>query len=139
MKFPSSNASKYGAKKAEVDGIKFDSQGEAKRYKYLKELEVFGIIEDLQLQKKYILIPAQYEEGRITKRGTFKRGKSIEGACSYYADFEYTYKGKRIVEDYKGVRLDVYIIKRKLMLWRYNIRIYETEKWNDPPGGGADV
>lgn len=129
------SSSKYMAKAVKMDDHTFDSQGEARRYRYLKGLVEQGIIEDLELQKKYVLIPAQYEEGRITKRGTFKRGKVIERECAYYADFEYTYNGKRIVEDFKGIRLEAYKLKKKLMLWRFNIRIHETRKWDDPLGG----
>lgn len=127
--------SKYMAKAARIDGHTFDSQGEARRYLYLKDLLDKNIIQDLEMQKKYVLIPSQYEEGTITKRGTFKRGKIIERECAYYADFEYTYNGKRITEDFKGLRLEAYKIKKKLLLWRFNIRIHETKKWSDPLGG----
>ena len=49
--------SKYGANKVEVDGIKFDSQRESKRYIELKQLERAGIIKDLQLQVVFELQP----------------------------------------------------------------------------------
>ena len=70
----------------------------------------------LREQVSYELIPAQ--------RGA--DGKVIERACSYVADFVYTDKnGNTVVEDTKGVRTDVYVIKRKLMLKVYGIRITE--------------
>ena len=106
--------SKYGAKKVNVDGITFDSQKEARRYKDLSLLERAGRIQDLRLQVKYELIPAQRIDGKV-----------VERACSYVADFVYTENGKTVVEDTKGFKTQEYIIKRKLMLWVHGIRIKE--------------
>ena len=103
---------KYHASKTELDGIRFDSRKEAARYSELKLLERAGAIRDLQLQVPFELIPKQ--EG--------------ERACTYVADFVYTdtRTGRQVVEDAKGMRTDVYKIKRKLMLWRHGIRISEV-------------
>ena len=49
---------KYGNKKVQVDGITFDSRKEANRYAELKMLEKCGAIKQLELQKKFVLIPA---------------------------------------------------------------------------------
>lgn len=117
--------SKYGARNTVVDGITFDSKKEANRYRELKMLERAGEICGLRLQVPFELIPAQYEEtGEVyTKgknKGKPKRGKCIEKAVVYYADFVYQNMGSdRIVEDVKGMRTPVYIIKRKLFRWRY--------------------
>ena len=113
-----------------VGGIKFDSKKEGVRYKELKMLERAGIIQDLQRQVKYVLIPAQYEpSGEIytkgKEKGKPKKGKLIERECAYYADFVYTENGKTVVEDTKGVKTPEYIIKRKLMLYVHNIKIKE--------------
>ena len=135
--FHSSKPSKYRAEPTVIDGIRFDSKGEAKRYTYLKELEEMGVIENLKRQQKYVLIPSQYDFGVITKKGTFRKGKLLERECAYKSDFEYEYKGEHIVEDFKGMKTDSYRIKRKLMLWKHGVRIYEARKWNEPPGGGA--
>ena len=121
---------KYKNRKIIVDGIKFDSKKEATRYKELKMLEKAGIIQDLQRQVKYVLIPAQYEpSGEIytkgKEKGKPKKGKLIERECAYYADFVYTENGKTVVEDTKGVKTPEYIIKRKLMLYVHNIKIKE--------------
>ena len=43
------------------------------------------------------------------------RGKVIR-AISYYADFVYTEKGKLIIEDCKGMKTQVYKLKKKLLL-----------------------
>lgn len=122
---------KYGARKTIVDGVVFDSKKEAKRYVELKALEEAGVISDLRRQVKYVLIPPQrefsneiYKSG--PKKGCFKPGRLIERECAYIADFQYTENGKLVVEDTKGVRTKEYIIKRKLMLHEYCIRIREV-------------
>lgn len=98
-----------------IDGITFDSKKEANRYCELKLLEKAGEITHLQRQVKYELIPAQRLDGKV-----------VERAVHYIADFVYKDKdGELIVEDTKGFRTADYIIKRKLMLWVYNIRIKE--------------
>ena len=118
--------SKYGAKKVEYDGITFDSKKEAMHYGELRLMEKAGIIQNLQRQVKYILIPAQYEPDIIGPRGGHKRGALIERECAYIADFVYESDGKTVVEDSKGFRTTEYIIKRKLMLHVYGIRIKEV-------------
>lgn len=118
--------SKYGAKKTVVDGITFDSRKEARRYGVLKALEQDGEISDLQRQVPYELIPEHREPDIIGPRGGHKKGKLIESACKYVADFVYIRNGEQVVEDVKGVRTPEYRIKRKLMYDRFGIRIKET-------------
>lgn len=124
--------SKYRNKKVCFDGIEFDSKLEASRWIYLKGLENRGLISSLQRQVKYILIPAQYEPStefykRGDKKGLPKTGKLIEKPVTYIADFVYTDNGgNTVVEDTKGFKTPDYIIKRKLMLERYGIRIKEV-------------
>jgi len=50
----------------------------------------------------------------------------VERACFYIADFVYSQDRKVIVEDTKGFKTKDYIIKRKLMLHKYGIRIKEV-------------
>ena len=108
---------KYGNMKTEIDGITFASKHEAQRFAELKLLERAGEISDLQLQRVFTLIGAQRD----------KDGKVIERPCKYIADFAYKDQtGKLIVEDAKGLRTDVYRIKKKLMLSIYGIRIQEV-------------
>lgn len=122
---------KYNNKKVMIDGIKFDSKKEAKRYQELKMLEQAGHITDLKRQAKYVLIPAQYEPTsevytKGKESGKLKKGRLIERECAYYADFVYSTKGgELVVEDTKGVKTPEYIIKRKLMLYVHNIKIKE--------------
>lgn len=117
---------KYGNKKTTVDGITFDSLKEAKRYKELSLMERAGMIQDLQRQVKYILIPAQREPDTVGARGGVHKGKLIERECSYVADFVYKEKGQPIVEDTKGMQTKDYILKRKMMLYFHGIKIKEV-------------
>lgn len=120
------NTNKYHAKKTVVDGITFDSSKEAHRYQELKMLEKAGEISDLRMQVEYVLIPEQREPYTIGKRGGITKGKVIERKCSYVADFVYKENGETVVEDVKGMRLQDYKIKRKLMLYLNGIRIREV-------------
>ena len=120
---------KYHNRKVKTtDGIVHDSQREANRWIELKLLERAGKIVNLKRQVKYVLIPAQYDEPIVSLKGKVKKGKLIERECGYVADFEYQDKdtGELVVEDTKGVRTKDYIIKRKLMLSVYGIRIKEV-------------
>ena len=81
--------SKYGAKKCEYDGIKFDSQKERDRYIELKLLEKGGAIRDLQLQVPFVL-----------QDGFEFNGKKIL-PIKYIADFTYWANGELVIEDVK--------------------------------------
>lgn len=121
---------KYRNKKVTLDGIEFDSRKEAQRWFELKMLERAGEIQALQRQVKYILIPKQvetYERYGKTGKRLADGERVIEKECAYYADFVYMDNRTRklVVEDTKGMRTDAYIIKRKLMLERFGIRIKE--------------
>lgn len=122
---------KYFNKCVIVDGIEFQSQREAQRYWELCQLEKAGEINNLLIQQPFVLVPTQREPDIPCKRGNgFKQGKVIEKAITYIADFTYTTKdGELIVEDVKGYRKGqayaVFTIKRKLLLYFYNIRIKE--------------
>ena len=119
--------SKYHAKETVVDGIRFDSAGEARRYSELKLLLRSGEISDLRRQVPFVLIPTQREPPTVGPRGGVRVGKCIEQSVVYYADFVYrTRSGETVVEDTKGVRTEAYKIKRKLMLWIHGIRIKEV-------------
>lgn len=109
--------SKYHAVRVRLGEERFDSKKEARRYQELLLLQRAGEIQNLQRQVRYLLIPAQYDED----------GKCIERMVNYNADFVYKTKdGALVVEDVKGKRTPEYIIKRKLMLSVYGIRIKET-------------
>lgn len=115
---------KYNARKCSLGDQVFDSQKERARYKELCLMERAGVIKDLKRQVKYELIPAQYSKKHKTKKGT---PKCVEKAVTYVADFVYWDKelGCLVVEDVKGMRTEVYKIKRKLMRWVHGISIKE--------------
>lgn len=120
---------KYHARKVTVDNWTFDSHKEANRYTELKLLERTGKISELNMQVPFELVPAQREPDTIGIRGGVKRGKVIEKSVVYYADFVYKDKdGNTVVEDTKSkiTKTKEYVIKRKLMLYRYGIRIKEV-------------
>lgn len=98
---------KYRAKKTVIDGIKFDSKKEAKRYIVLKALEGKGEIEKLMLQPRFLL-----------QEGFRKNGKAYR-KIEYVADFMYEQDGKLIIEDVKGIKTDVYKLKQKLFEKKY--------------------
>ena len=119
--------SSRGNKKVTLHGIEFDSMKEARRYSELRLLELSGEIRDLKVHVTFELIPAQYEPSTVGKRGGIRKGKCLERACKYIADFTYyDREGQYVVEDSKGFREEDYRIKRKLMLYLKKIRIKET-------------
>ena len=78
-----------------------------------------GEIKNLRRQVKYVLIPSQRDEA----------GKVVERECAYYADFVYEQDGREVVVDVKSPitrKNHEYIIKRKLMLFRYGICVKEV-------------
>lgn len=93
--------SKYNAKKVEYDGHIFDSIVERDYYIYLK---LNGLIEHIELQPRYELIPA------------FKKQRKME----YIADFEVTYlDGTVEVIDIKGMATETAKVKAKLFRYLY--------------------
>lgn len=127
---------KYNARKATApDGQRFDSVKEMNRYCELKLLERSGKIRDLRRQVKFELVPVQrgespgvYKAG--PQKGMPKPGSVTEQAVNYVADFCYRKGNEYIVEDVKGCRkgaaYDLFVIKRKLMLYVHGIRIKEV-------------
>lgn len=106
----SGKRSKYKAIKTTIDGIKFDSKKEAKRYQELKLLQKVNYIKDLKLQVPFVLIEkSQY-------------GRQIK----YVADFTYIENGELVVEDTKGFKTDVYKLKKRLLAEKYGIVIKES-------------
>ena len=133
MRYPKyGKYNKYSNKKCSCgNGHIHDSVKEAQRCNELNTLQKVGYIRDLRYQVKYILIPAQYDEStecytKGVKKGQPKPGKLLEKECSYYADFVYTEDGNTIVEDAKGMKTEVYKIKKKLMLKEYGIQVREV-------------
>lgn len=110
------DSGKFKNKKVEIDGHKFDSKAESRRYLELKTLAQTHKIEDLRLQVPFELIPSQYQNGRC-----------IERSVKFIADFTYLENGQLVVEDVKSLATitPVFVLKRKLMLYIHGIRVRE--------------
>ena len=113
-------AHKYHAKPTELDGVRFASQREAKRYAELKLLERVCAIDDLELQPVF----------RLDVVEIYRNGWPIRLAHigKYIADFQYTdlQSGEIVVEDAKGFRTATYRLKRKLVEALHGITITEV-------------
>lgn len=118
--------SKYHSKKITVGGETFDSLKECERWHELQRMQTKGEIRSLCRQVRYNLIPTQREPDIVGPKGGHRQGKIIERGVDYVADFAYYRDNKMVVEDVKGYKTPEYIIKRKLMLYRFGIRILET-------------
>lgn len=101
---------KYRNKKITIDGHTFPSIKEGNRYCELKILLKAGEISELILQPSFIICPAVIWNGK--KLSTRK----------YIADFQYCVDGLKslkVIEDVKGKRTAVYMLKRSLFLSQY--------------------
>jgi len=106
---------KYNNHKIVIDGIKFDSEHEASIYADLKLLERGGLIHHLQLQVPFIVLDG-YEINH-------KKIRPVK----YIADFVFTNeKGNTEVWDAKGMKTEVYKLKKKMFEQRYQIEIREV-------------
>ncbi len=111
---PEAKQSKYRNQRVTIDGISFDSKKEGERYRQLKMLERAGKVSNLALQPAFELAPAVSIAGKLKK------------PLRYVADFSYIKNGKIITEDVKGMKTDVYLIKKHLLKHIYGIDILET-------------
>lgn len=99
-------------------GVKFASKLEMTRYQQLELLQKSGQISELSIQPKFELLPAH---------GQFKR------PLYYVADFRYIEKGidKPVIEEVKGYETKVWLIKKRLFLFKYadqyEFRILKSE------------
>ena len=89
--------SKYKANPITIDGIRFASQAEGRRYVQLKMLEKSGAISRLELQP------------------SFKCEINGKLVCTYRGDFRYFTKDGCVTEDVKGVRTPIFRLKKKLV------------------------
>lgn len=101
---------KYHNQPCWVDGHWFASKKEANRYGDLKVLLLAKKIKDLQLQPRFTL--------RVNE----------VVVCVYVGDFSYTVRktGQQVLEDVKGVRTQVYNIKKRLLEAVHGIQITEV-------------
>lgn len=87
----------------------FDSQREYRRWLELVELQAAGRITGLRRQVPFIL-----------------HAKGGVAICRYVADMVYVERGERVIEDVKGRKTRMYLLKRKWMLAEHGITIRET-------------
>lgn len=111
--------SKYNAKKVEIDGIKFDSKAEGEYYLHLKQQVAERKILGFERQKRMLL----------------QEGFSVEGVQGkirpifYVVDFIVTENDGTITYiDVKGVETDVFKLKKKLFMKRYNTALLKAKK-----------
>ena len=107
-------AHKYNAVKKIVDGITFDSAGEARAGSLLMLWEKAGAISNLERQPRYTLM-----DGYVDPVG--RRVRSME----YVPDFRFTRDGQTVVVDFKGVKTEAYKLKAKLFRQRYPDLVFE--------------
>lgn len=107
MRRPREN--KYRNRPITIDGVRFASRAEARRYGELILLQRIGDITDLEVQPRYPLVV---------------NGHKI---ATYVADFRYLKAGQTVVEDVKSpaTRTAVYKLKAKLMLALHGVIISE--------------
>lgn len=100
---------KYHAKKSRCKyGHTHDSKREAVRCDQLHLWQAAGLISELEIQVRFELLPATRYPGMLSER-----------RLEYIADFVYNESGKKVIEDSKGMKTKDYIIKRKLMKYKY--------------------
>lgn len=100
---------KYGAQEESIDNINFASKRESEYYLLYKSMLRRGVIESLELQPKFTLIPA-------FKNWAGKKVKPI----TYKPDFKLTYPGGRVVIiEVKGYRTRDYQLRRKMFEYFY--------------------
>lgn len=98
---------KYRAKATVVDGIRFDSMAESRRYVDLKLMERAGEIQELDVHPQY---PIDINGHRI---------------CIVELDFRYydTKRGGIVVEDVKGVDTVLSKLKRKMVAAQHDVKV----------------
>jgi hypothetical protein len=110
---------KYHAIPTHVDGHRFASRREARRYGELRLQARAGAIRDLELQPAYVLhAPVVNPAGAVI---------GLRRIGSYIGDFRYRNRaGAVVVEDAKGVRTPLYRWKCKMVDAEYGIQIQEV-------------
>lgn len=116
--------SKYAAVPTTVDGIRFHSKAESRRYVELKLLEKAGEIRKLTLQPRFALccVDWRHLHFHVTTATT---GDMAVG--EYRADFGYidVKTDQPVIEDVKGFRTPLYKWKKKHVEAQYGIQIRE--------------
>lgn len=123
--------SKYHAQRTEVDGLTFDSKREAARYQVLKARMAAGDVRRLKCQPRYALCPLIIEHGDVRNINAGSNSPRRYPVVEYIADFEYEERDSAVawnlvVEDVKGVRTDLYKLKKRWFEAQYGMTIREV-------------
>ena len=103
--------SKFRNKPQSIDGYRFLSMLEAKRYTDLKLMERAGEIKNLEVHPRFPLFVGSHH------------------ICTYEADFRYSdNRGTVHIEDTKGFRTALFILKKKLMKACHGIEVEEVRR-----------
>src|SRR5258708_28440205 len=95
---------KYRNKKVDIDGVKFDSIKESRRFLVLKEALNKHEIGPITVHQTFVLHAAFEKDG--------KKYRPI----TYEADFTYQQNGINVIEETKGFHTKDYMIKKKMMI-----------------------
>lgn len=108
--------SKFNNSKVTMDGIRFDSKGEAARYQVLKQRQDEGVITGLRTHVPYTLTV---------------NGQKI---CVYKPDFVYCIGDAEVVEDFKSkaTMTATFRLKAKLMKACHNVTVKVVFKADEP-------
>ena len=99
---------KYNNKKTVIDGIVFDSRDESLYYEALKDMKTKGLINDFELQPKFIL------------QESFVKNDKKYRPITYIADFRVINNdGSFYIIDIKGMLTTEFKIKMKLFNYKY--------------------
>ncbi len=95
---------KFNAKPTELDGIRFSSKKEAKRYSELKLLQ----------KSSEVLF--------FIRQVPFHLPANVRYVCDFMVFWT---NGEVTIEDVKGMKTDMYIVKKKILEDMYPIKITE--------------
>jgi len=123
--------SKYGAKPMVVDGIRFDSTKEARRYSELRLLEKAGQIRDLETQPKFPIDVVQlWQDGRWTWRTSQDEPPQLIQCGVFTADFRYVEveANRVVIEDVKSgpTKTTAYRLRKRLVEAIHGVTISEV-------------
>lgn len=141
----SGRTNKFGARTTTYNGIKFDSNVERDRYRYLEFQQMRGEISGLRLQTQFLIIPKTTKlVPKQLKTKVRYNERVIEMAAHYTSDFIYIENGKYIMEDVKNdysQEIRDYPLRRKLMVrkiqehnakghgqWLFRESVYKRDK-----------
>ena len=119
IRFGSNTRNKFGARKIRNEWGEFDSRAEMARYIELVQMQRVGLINGLQRQVKYEIIPAIRVQKEIALKTKTKVVERVEEKAAHYTcDFQYFQDGVLVIEDAKSEatrREKDYVLRRKLM------------------------